>query len=43
MRLVFEKIPMFAIIPAIVWDIDDDHITIGILLGIFIIAIEYQR
>ena len=41
MRGVFEKIPMFGI--ALVWDIEDDHITIGMLLGIFIVAIEYQR
>jgi len=43
MRLVFEKVPMFAIIPAIVWDVEDTHITIGLLIGIFIVAIEYQR
>ena len=41
MKFVFEKIPMFGI--SLVWDIEDDHITVGILLGIFIFAIQYQR
>ena len=41
MRLVFEKIPMFGI--ALVWDVEDTHITMGMLLGIFIVAIEYSR
>ena len=41
MRLVFEKIPMFGI--ALVWDKEDTHITIGILLGIFIVAIRWNK
>jgi hypothetical protein len=41
MKIVFEKIPMFGI--SLVWDVEDTHITVGILIGIFIIAIQYKR